>query len=283
MSTSQFTLKPGLRLLPLLALFAMLPAAVHAAPPTETHGSQGWWLRSGIVVPTAVGSHIHLDATIVRDGFPVDGRLDIPATVTLHDAAGTTSWVRAGTEAQTLFQQALKLGPCANCLTQVTVSLDLSGVPTGRHEIRISANIPDEDPALTGSQRFFQTWNAQICVRACSPTYRSSGPVIESRDWYQDHGYQAASIRSKLTDIKPGAVVSVRMGPGSGGMPTVLSGVYLNPNFHAGDAGRVLFQRNGPYTGPVTIPTDAACPCKLAVLASDGQSATVLNYPFEVP
>jgi hypothetical protein len=269
------------RLLPLLALFAMLLDADGTT--TETHGSQGWWLRSGIVVPTAVGSHIHLDATIVRDGFPVDGRLDIPATVTLHNAAGTTSWVRAGTESQTLFQQALKLGPCIDCSAAVAVSLDLSVVPTGRHEIRISANIPDEDPGLTGSQRFFQTWNAQLCVRACSPTYRAAGPAIESRSWYQDHNYQNAKLTTALSSIRSGGTIGVRLGPGSSGLPTKFAGVYIDPDFHAGSAGLVVRTWSAAFTGSVTLPSLASGSHRLVLLSSDGNNAGVLSVPWVQP
>jgi hypothetical protein len=272
------------RLVPLLlAILAFAPLPANAATSTVTYGSQGWWRKTGISVPANVGAHIHLDATIVRDGIPVDGRLDIPVTVTLHDAAGKTSWVRAGTESQTLFQQSLVLGPCANCSASLTVSLNLAQVPTGRHEIRMSANIPDEDPALSGSQRFFQTWNAQLCVRACTPTYRAAGPAFESRSWYQDHNYQNAKLTTALSSIRSGGTIGVRLGPGSGGLATKFAGVYIDPDFHAGSAGIVVRTWTAAFTGSVTLPSLASGSHRLVLLSSDGQNAGVLSVPFVVP
>lgn len=234
------------------------------------------------MVPIEVGAHIHVKATVPADGVIVNGRYDMPVTVTLHDARGATSWFRVGTEDQQLHQGNLVLGPCADCSVSFTVQLDFSGVPTGRHELRMSANNPDEDPDLAGSQRMFPSTGFQVCVRSCSPTYRS-GTHIEARGWYTDHEYQNAKLTSPVSSLRAGASFGVRLGPGSGGEPTTLSGVFVDPSFHDADPGRVLMTSNGPFTGNVTLPALASGPHKLVLLSSDGQNAGVLVVPFVVP
>jgi len=270
------------RLLPLLALLAMLPASVQAAPSTTTLESQAWWRKAGITVPSAVGSHIHVDATVPRDGAIVDGQVSIPIRVTLHNAAGRTNWFRMGTESQQLYQQSLVLGPCADCSVDLTATIDLAGVPTGRHELRMSANIPDEDPAFSGSQRMFQSTGYQMCVRSCSPTYRS-GVHVEARGWYLDHAYANAKLTSDPARVTSGGVIGVRLGPGSGGLPTKYAGVFIDPDFHAGSAGIVVRTWTAAFTGSVTLPSVPSGPHRLVLLSSDGQNAGVLSIPWVQP
>lgn len=231
------------------------------------------------MVPTLVGAHIHVKATVPRDGVIVDGRYDMPVTITLHDARGLTNWFRVGTEDQLLYQRDTVIGKCADCSVSFTVPLDFTNVPTGRHELRMSANNPDEDPDLAGSQRMFQSTGFQVCVRSCSPTYRS-GTHTEARGWYTDHEYANAKLTT--ANVGSGATIGVRLSPGSGGRPTTFAGVYIDPSFHDADPGIVVRQWSGAFTGSVTLPTLAPGPHKLVLLSSDGQNAGVLVVPFTV-
>jgi hypothetical protein len=271
-----------LRLLPLLALLAFLPAAVHAAPLTMTAETQAWWNRSGIVVPTAVGSHVHVLATVPADGAIVDGKVTIPVRVTLHNQPAPTNWFRIGTESTQLYSTSLVLGPCSDCSVDLTAVIDLSGIPTGRHELRMSANIPDADPALSGSQRQYQSSGFQVCVRSCSPTYRS-GYHTEARGWYTDHAYANAKLTTALSSVKSGGTIGVRLSPGSGGLPTKYAGVFIDPAFHAGSAGIVVRTWSAAFTGSVTLPTLASGSHRLVLLSSDGQNAGVLAIPWVQP
>ncbi len=251
-----------------------------AAPdPTITLESQAWWRRDGISVPDHVGAHVHTKATVPADGQIVNGRIDIPVTVTLHDARGKTNWFRIATESKSIYQRDLSLGPCNDCTASFTASVDLSGLPTGRHELRLSANNPDEDPDRAGAQRMYQSTGWQVCVRSCSPSYRGANH-IEARGYYTDFGYQNTRLASDPADIRSGATIKVRFGPGSGGQATEFAGVYIDPNFHAGSAGTVVRQWSGAFSGSVTLPSVAAGPHRLVLVSSDGQSAGVLVIPF---
>jgi hypothetical protein len=232
------------------------------------------------VVPEFVGAHIHTKATVPADGYPVDGRLEIPVTVTLHDARGSTTYFRVGVEDDVIYQRDLVIGPCHDCSTSFTVSIDLSRVSTGRHEFRLTANNPDEDPDRSGDQRMFQSTGYQICVRSCKPTYRHAGPFVEARGWYTDVDYQNVRIESDPALVRAGALVDVRFGPGAGGAKTRFAGVYIDPNFHAGSAGLVVREWSGEYSGSVRIPSVAPGPHKLVLLSSDGQNAGVLVVQF---
>jgi hypothetical protein len=265
-----------------LALFAGLAASSPsaAATPTITVESQAWWRAEGIIVPSRVGAHIHAKATLPADGHPITGRLEIPVTITLHDARGSTNWFRIGTEAQQLFQRDLSIGPCHNCATLFTATIDLSGVPTGRHELRMSANNPDEDPDKAGEQRMFQSTGYQICVRSCTPSYRDAGVQIEARGWYTGVEYQNARLDTDPATIRSGGLVDVRLGPGVGGAPTRFAGVYIDPDFHAGLSGTVVREWSSAFSGSVRIPNVAPGPHRLVLLSSDGQNAGVLAVQF---
>jgi hypothetical protein len=265
-----------------LTLFAGLAGSAPsaAATPTITVESQAWWRREGITVPSQVGAHIHAKATLPADGHPVTGRLEIPVTITLHDARGSTNWFRIGTEAQQLYQRDLSIGPCHDCAVLFTATIDLSSVPTGRHELRISANNPDEDPDLAGAQRMFQSTGYQICVRSCTPSYRDAGVQIEARGWYTGVEYQNARLDTDPASIRSGELIDVRLGPGVGGAPTRFAGVYLDPDFHAGRSGTVVREWAGAFSGSVRIPSVAPGPHKLVLVSSDGQNAGVLAVQF---
>lgn len=250
-----------------------------AATPTVTYESQVWWRRAGISVPDAVGAHIHTKATVPADGYPVDGRLTIPVTVTLHAARGTTNWFRMGTEDHLLYQRDLSIGPCGDCSSSFDVTIDVSGLPTGRHELRMSANNPDEDPSLAGEQRMYQSTGYQICVRSCTPSYRS-GLSIEARGWYTDFGYQNVRLDSPPASLGSGATIGVKFGPGADGQATEFAGVYIDPNFHAGSAGIVVREWSGEFGGSVKLPNLAPGPHRLVLVSSDGQNAGVLVVPF---
>jgi hypothetical protein len=172
----------------------------------------------------------------------------------------------------------LVLGPCDGCTTSGTIHVNFSDWATGRNEVRISANIPNNDEG----NRQFQSTGEQICVRACSPAYRS-GDWIEGRGWYTDREYQNARLTSPLSTVCSGCTISVRIGPGSGGLATVLSGIYVDPDFHHGSSGIVVWQSAGSFQGSVTLPILASGPHKLTLLADDGKNAGVLVIPFVVP
>ncbi len=269
----------------------LLGFAALSAPSTATYESQAWWRLEGISVPDAVGAHVHVKATVPVDGTPIDGKVAIPIVVTLHNARGALTWFRMGTESKYLmpatnlstFNAGNAFGPCSDCTLSFTANVDFTAIPTGRHELRMSANNPDEDPDLTGAQRMFQSTGYQVCVRSCTPTYRANTPSIEARGWYTDHAYANASLTSAHSSVTSGGTISVKLGPGSGGKPTKFAGVYIDPSFHAGSAGITVKTWAAAFRGSVTLPTIAPGEHRLVLVSSDGQSAGVLSIPFTVP
>jgi len=263
----------------LITLLASTIPSTSAAVPTVTLESQGWWNRDGISIPNAVGQHIHVKATVPADGYPIDGRIDVPVTVTLHNQTGKVTSLRVSDGSTVKQKWAISLGPCADCSWTGVVTVDFSTWGTGRREMRWTANIPTNGEG----NRQYQSTGWQVCVRSCSPTYRS-GPWIEARGWYAlGHDYANARLTSPLSTVRSGGTITVKLAPGSGGSPTKLAGVYIDPDFHHGSAGIVVLQRAGSFSGSVTLPTLPPGPHKLVLLSSDGQNAGVLAVPFEVP
>lgn len=267
---------------------------------TQTIESQAWWKHvdeGGISVPDRVGQHIHVRAQFPTEGLVVTGVVNVPVTIIAHDLRGSLSWIRAQDEGDEFFRADIDLGPCSDCSTTITIPIDARELPTGRREIRISANNSDEDPDRAGDQRQFQSTGWQLCVRSCTESGISrSGPWTEARGWYTDHEYQNPMLASTIASVKAGATVSVRMRPGAGALPdhpTVFAGAFVDPDMHNGDPGIVIdpcpadsepMGCSGPYSGTIRIPSGLAPGThRLALLASDGQNAGVMQIFFVVP
>lgn len=266
------------RLFVLVALLLLFPVPASAAVPTVTLEAQGWWRKDGISIPNAVGQHIHVKATVPQDGYPIDGTIAVPVTVTLHDNTGKVTSLRVSDGSTVKQSWAISLGPCADCTWTGTVNVNFATWPTGRREMRWTANIPSNGEG----NRQYQSTGWQVCVRACSPTYRS-GPFLEARGWYDGHGYANARLTSALSTVRSGGTIKVALKPGSGGLTTHLAGVYIDPDFHHGSAGIVVRQWTAAFSGSVTLPTLPSGPHRLVLMSSDGQNAGVQVIPFEVP
>lgn len=271
------------RLAFIVSVVALTFTAMVVSPPPVYAGasvtleSQGWWRKVGIVVPSQVGEHIHLQATVPVDGVPINGRISVPVKVTLHNATGKTNWIRVADGSNVKQSWPLILGPCGDCSWSGTVVVDFSTWGTGRREMRWSANVPKNGEG----QRQFQSTGWQVCVRSCSPTYRS-GPFTEARGWYEGRGYANARLTSELSTVRSGGTIKVALKPGSGGLTTRFAGVYIDPDFHRGNAGRVVRTWTTAFTGSVTLPSLPAGNHRLVLLSSDGSNAGVLAIPFAV-
>jgi hypothetical protein len=202
----------------------------------------------------------------------------VPVTVKLHDQTGKATSLRVADGSSVKQSWSLALGPCADCTWTGTVTVDFSTWGTGRREMRWTANIPDN----AESKRQYQSTGYQVCVRSCSPSYRS-GPFTEARGWYEGRGYANARLTSTIDTVRSGGTIKVALKPGSGGLATKLAGVYIDPDFHAGSAGIVVKQWSAAFTGSVTLPTLPSGAHRLVLLSSDGANAGVLSIPFNVP
>jgi hypothetical protein len=255
------------------------PQGTEAAEPTFTADSQAWWRAAGIQIPNAVGEHVHVQVTIPADGVIVNGTIAVPVVVRAHDSTGRITSLRVSDGSSVKQTWPLSLGPCEDCTWTGTVNVNLTNWGTGRREMRWTANIP----ANSTGDRQYQSTGYQVCVRSCTPTYRS-GPFTEARGWYADgHDYANARLTSAVSTVKSGGTIRVALKPGSGGNPTKLAGVYIDPDFHNGSAGIVVMQRTSAYEGNVTLPVLPSGTHRLVLLSSDGQNAGVLAIPFVVP
>jgi len=261
-----------------LSLTLGLSMSQSAPVPVVSLGSQAWWSATGIAIPSSVGAHIHLDATVPADGFPIDGSVDVPVKVTAHNQTGAITLLRVSNGSTVMQSWPLSLGPCVDCSWSGTVTVNFSAWPTGRDEMRWTANLPKNDLG----NRQYQSTGWQVCIRSCTPSYRS-GVYLEARGWYTGRGYQNARLTSPLTTVQSGGTITVKLAPGSGGLPTTFSGAYIDPDFHNGSAGLTIFSRAGSYTGTIVIPALAPGPHKLVLLSSDGLNAGVLGIPFVTP
>jgi hypothetical protein len=269
------------------------PTAAPTAPPTTTPPpspttdtvhleAQAWWNTDGLDVPSAVGHHIHVEAlNFPRPGRIVTGTYQLRVKVTLHEHDGRTNWIRYSDGSNVIDSIPLTLGPCHDCSTELTIPVDFGRFGTGIRELRLSVNIPDEQPAVSGSQRMFNSTGWPVAVRALSPSYRSAGIAhIESRGWYddsplgEDHGYQ--NQRADVAEVRAGQTIDIDIQPGAGGLPTVYSLVTVNPNMHGGVIGRVLLERAGEFHGRLTLPSDLAPGDKVAIVGHDGKNGGVL-------
>lgn len=255
----------------------LAPTATPASGATVHMESQAWWNIDGIRVPDSVGHHIHLEIlNFPRPGTILDGVYQLRVKVVLHGQAGKTNWIRWGTQDSTVWQRDFVFGPCQDCSTELTVPMDVSSLPTGIHEFRMSVNVPDEQPDASGVQRMFNSTGWPIAVRALTPTYRSSGTAhIESRGWYEGHDYQ--NVKTNVPEARACQTIRLDVQPGAGAPDdsTTYAGAFLNPNFHAGISGTKVFEVFDEFHGNITVPCSATAGDKLAILGNDGFNGVV--------
>jgi hypothetical protein len=260
------------------------PTPTTTSTPSDTVHveSQAWWSSEGFAIPAEVGHHIHVEAlNFPRPGVIVNGIYQLRVKVVLHGHQGQTNTIRYSDGSDVIATQPLSLGPCQDCSTEVTLPVDFGQFGTGIREFRLTVNVPDEQPSVSGEQRMFNSTGWPVCVRECSPAYRTQGLAFwESRGWYDDgplgldHGYQ--NQRASVAEVKAGQTIRVDIAPGSGGRTTTFAMVTVNPSFHAGIAGRVLLQRSSSFSGNLTLPTDLIPGDKLAIVGHDGKNGGVL-------
>lgn len=272
----------------LLLTSLLAPAALAADPPAPTTGtayagpcqvvgSQDWWNKTGIVIPSAVGQHVHVD-TCVPTGI-VNGTVTLRVVVTQHNGTGPIRWIRACRESSNCQRWSLTLGPCADCSTTVYLPINVGAWPSGRQELRLTANVSSNSDGL----RQFQSTAWPINVRATTPCDRCS-VFWTARGWYDlGHDYANAGLLSPPASLGSGATIKIRLGPGAGGSATRLAGIYIDPDFHHGSAGIVVRQYATSITTYVALPALQAGPHRLVLLSSDGFNAGVLSVGFVVP
>ncbi len=262
----------------LIAIAALaIPFTVStAAPPCAPIEAQAWWLAPGEAAP---GRHTHIGTC-----FPtvaVSGRITFPITVKWHEqpVGASATRIRIQDGSTTIWSQSSGLpsvGGKADVSMTVNATIDTDKLSTGRHELRFGAYTrqPDGDDQLVSSG-----W--QLCVRSCSPrSVRSAEHWTEARGWYTGAvGYENARFLSPLpvSPIEGTWRPVIQCAAPSGASPNGCF-VYLDPNFHAGDSGKLLYQAGGAAKTTLAIDTAKLTPgAHKLVIRTDAPSVSPLG------
>lgn len=265
--------------------------------------SQAWWNLDNIQIPQNVGHHIHVGMCTPVDGQVVTGSsIHFDVRVILHDQVGSVTSVRYSDWDSVKQTKSVNFSD-NDTAYWTTFDIPIGSWATGRHEIRWTANVPDEQPNVSGSQRMFNSTGWQLCVRACSPNVGGNNRAAnwtEARGWYDDrpnglaHEYANARFRSAvpLNAVSGTWTFSFEARDGSGGQPTKFWGVYVDPDMHNGIAGPTNIFPNGVRptgTSASGLRTTSIDTTKLAngahrlvIISSDGKNAGVQLITFKV-
>lgn len=235
--------------------------------------SQGWWHQPGEEVPR----HVHMAACVpnARDMtgelLAVSGDLQIVQRVVLFNNPAEFRWAGIGYEEKSgevrdcpgggvncvVFDQPLRCQDKPDekklCTWYVEQILPTRfSAHAGLVEVRMKPNLID--PELDTRQ--FTTLNFQVYIRDGRPesNYRNS-PAPIARGWYTDFGYANTSLKN-YTDLFGGDMGS-SIPTVSGVVPlhirhskgdhTLRSILLLDPRFHEGDEGTVLYDKPGRF------------------------------------
>lgn len=217
-----------------------------------------------------VGQHIHVEvANHPVDGYPIArGNYTFQVTVRLHAYPAKTQYIRIDDSSTTRAKRTVTLGPCSDCSTSFSWTVDFSGWSVGRHELRWHVDSKDADPNTADTQRQFTTSRQQVCVQSCSPNVGGRASNWHGGgSWYTGPGYVVALFLSPESSLRAGKTVSIRS-QYSGATACA----YLNPDFHHGSHGTAL----GCGTS-VTIPSSAQPGDRFVIVAKGSQEAGVFE------
>ncbi len=264
------------------------------AEPRVMLETQDWWAVPGVPVE-GMSQHVHLSTCFPLDQ-PIRGIVPLDMHVQLHMNPGTLNEVDVSVFGDSLdVNQVAALPnyrcPTAQCDLWYHLDYDTTRVPVdGYLEFRFHAKVTSPD----GTIGYTSTgWSATLANGGGRPVrnYRTP-PHIEARGWYTGTDYENARLTSNL----PSGPVSglwtfgVSLAKGSGGSPVTHVLVSVDPKFHAEpvDRGRVIFEQNAQYKGPITIDTTTLSdgPHRLflrtdATIAS-GTGSGAMVIPFRV-
>jgi len=249
----------------LLLNFAITPAANAVSAPTDCTGyaqprilldSQAWWVR-GVGQTGKDFGHIH---TLLC--FPVRqtirGVVPFDIQLTMHDDPGgklTGLVIQIGgsgqyVAAKTTFKPPLT---CADtCSWWVHLDADTSGFANdGWQEFRIRPKVLESD----GNTKVGSTsYQAYLANGKPVSSYRPAD-FFQGKGWYTGVDYAQARITSPLPSGPIGGNWSVIFACDSSKLPVSGCLVAVDPDFHAGNNGTVLFQRAGAYKGTLVLDT----------------------------
>ncbi len=218
--------------------------------------SQSWWYRQPGQTGTNHG-HIHV-GTCFPHAQKVAGPVRFDVRVMMHNNPGTMTHLNIGVAGEWGSIRSVAISPnwkCAatTCTRWFAVNVDTRKVPRdGRQEFRFRAQVkePDSKEMIASTGWLAWTNNGKPIEH-----YRSSWSA-EARGWYTGTGYANAKIENQpMNAVRGWWNPTVRMSPGSGGIPVTSYRVVLDPDFHAGKQGITLRAGSGSFKGTIGIDT----------------------------
>jgi hypothetical protein len=222
--------------------------------------TQDWWTKPGNAVE-GMSQHIHL-ATC----FPLDqtlkGTVPFDIHIQLHMNPGVLTVVDLQVFGNSVSESQVAAKPNFTCPTTQCdlwyhLDYDTTKVPAdGALEFRFHAKVtsPDGTVGYTSSG-----WQAVLANGGRPVQNYRKPPWIEARGWYTGTEYENARFTSPLPSgpLQGTWTFNVSLGPGSGGTPVDHVLVSVDPHFHFDpvDRGNVIFEKAGPYVGPIAIDT----------------------------
>lgn len=230
--------------------------------------AQDWWQ------PTLSGTenfgHVHIGAcwprTHLADGSfnKITGNVHLDAIVKLHDNPGRLDFVRVhlndanGGNKQVFRVDIDQKCPTGDCTWNVPVDFDGAASPVdGFQNIRLAAIVQQDD----GTKQFAGTALQVYLANGKTVKHQAGGtgaptPRQVTHGWYHGSLYTNAEFRSWLPYTVSGTwTFNVRLDKGSSNNTVRHSFASIDPDFHHGSIGQVVFERNSAYTGPISIDT----------------------------
>ena len=280
--------------------------------------TQAWWMEpTSVKFPSSitsdqqpvsdpagqngkVGGHTHTATCFPQGQKIAGGKLHFDVRLMLHKGDyGRVTWLDVGlgpdgtSLSRVNFSTPLTCPETAaditkNCTFWVPIDVDTSKIPSGYQELRFRFNVVQPN-----GERQFASTGWQAWYHGGTSTYRTP-PWIEARGWYIGPEYANARFRSELPMPSAGQkvkgiwTVKVESVPGSGGLPIIQSGVFIDGFFNANDFGKIIRESQGEFRGSVSIDTTQLSNGLhyLAVLSSNrtdkGINTGLLNIPFIV-
>lgn len=256
--------------------WGIYPNCIPPAMPVE---AQTWWIekenpKPGDEIP--FGRHIHGAACMphARDAagrlVNVSGRFDFVRLLLLHNtnlaltkADNGFPEVGSGPEFVVRFNPA-KTCPNRgiNCTFYSSNTIDTTVAPDGLHELRW--RVEGSHPDLSNKDEFISFATKIYIKNGHSINSSASNSNPRGRGWYHDVDYDSAEISNYndlyrgRTDISVPIVsgqVNLQMNHNQSSGCCIRSRLYMDPNFHAGIAGTILYDKPGLFQGTYALDT----------------------------
>ena len=225
---------------------------------------QAWWSDPGEEFP---GRHTHLAACFPFEQV-IDGTIPVNIRILSHmqpvGAALTRVRISDGSTTPSGWSKTSGFAPIGGQVTVeqwVHFDWNVGSRTTGRHEFRFGAYTSEPGVDPSGRQQLV-SGAFMACVRDCSPDGSGRDPdgFVVGRGWYGINGtggYSNADWRDTLPLAPLSGIrsFSISLHQGADGNPIVYSVATVDAKYHNGILGTILLERNGAYTGTLTIDT----------------------------